>query len=466
MTQKKSTKRALISSLLILAMCFTMLAGTTFAWFTDSVTSGNNVIKSGKLDVAFEWANGKDDPAAAATTWTDASTGAIFNYDLWEPGYTEVRHIRIANKGNLALKYKLQIVADGTVTDLAKVIDVYYFDPAQQIADRAALDNETAMGTLEVALAGMDTTATGALVPEGKEGNGLKSSEVITIALKMKTDAGNEYQNLSIGSSFTIMLLATQYTFESDSFDELYDENAEYPVVALPETITATEFAARLHAANGVIDGQDVLTVALGESERSTYNNVAAQYYLGTNTSPLDTIKISNVKFTYNPDDDSAALTVGELQPFLNLNDGATFENCTFDGVTVSPWGNNNTPAKYATFTGCTFQNIAGRYGIHQNIAKNLTVTNCTFNCERGIHTNSRETESITITGCTFTGIAASKGALCLAEATEIASATLNITGNTVDTSFLRNLSTNNGATPAQLDAIANNNTYGSLYVY
>ncbi|MBO4933690.1 MAG: hypothetical protein J5441_00765 [Clostridia bacterium] len=229
MTKQKSTKRALISSLLILAMCFTMLAGTTFAWFTDSVTSANNIIKSGKLDVAFEWANGKDDPAAA--TWKDASQDAIFDYDLWEPGYTEVRHIRIANKGNLALKYKVQIVANGTVSDLAKVIDVYYIDPAQQIADRAAfeaIDASKKLGTLDQALAGMATTASGALVPEGKEGNGLKSSETITIALHMQETAGNEYQDMSIGSSFSVQLLATQYTFEKDSFDDQYDANAAF----------------------------------------------------------------------------------------------------------------------------------------------------------------------------------------------------------------------------------------------
>ena len=114
MTNAKLTKRALISSAVALILCFSMLLGTTYAWFTDSVTSANNIIKSGNLDVEMYWADGtKAVPAADSANWTDASTGAIFNYDKWEPGYTVVRHIKIANEGSLALKYQLNIVANG-----------------------------------------------------------------------------------------------------------------------------------------------------------------------------------------------------------------------------------------------------------------------------------------------------------------------------------------------------------------
>jgi len=229
MTKTKVTKKALASSLLALMLCVSMLLGTTYAWFTDSVVSGGNIIKSGTLDVEMWYADGTTDPGDA--TWNDASTGAIFNYDLWEPGYTEVRHIQIKNVGTLALKYKVQIVANGTVSNLADVIDVYYLDPAEQIANRDALAGKTPMGTLTDALAGMNSTASGVLVPVDKEGDGLKSSETITIALKMKESAGNEYQNKSIGTDFSIQLIATQWTYENDSFDDQYDADAVMPTV-------------------------------------------------------------------------------------------------------------------------------------------------------------------------------------------------------------------------------------------
>ena len=64
---KKSTKRALLTSVLSLVLCLSMLIGTTFAWFTDSVTSSNNIIKSGRLDVALEHKDMDE------TTYEDAS---------------------------------------------------------------------------------------------------------------------------------------------------------------------------------------------------------------------------------------------------------------------------------------------------------------------------------------------------------------------------------------------------------
>jgi len=195
-------------------LCFTMLLGTTFAWFTDSVTSGNNIIKSGTLDVEMYWADGTEAPDSA--TWTDASTGAIFNYDKWEPGYVEVRHIKIANVGTLALKYQIKIVANGEVSDLADVIDVYYVDPAVQVSDRAQLTDANKLGTLTEVLANLANTANGEL-PAGE-------NDTITLALKMQEDAGNEYQNLAIGSDFSVVLMATQDNVEKDAFDENYDD--------------------------------------------------------------------------------------------------------------------------------------------------------------------------------------------------------------------------------------------------
>ena len=137
--KKNQTRRALLMSALSLLLCVSMLVGTTFAWFTDSVTSANNIIKSGNLDVEMYWADGTKAVPTEKSGWTDASKGAIFNYDLWEPGYTQVRHIKIANEGTLALKYKVSIVANGVVSDLANVIDVYYADPSVQVANRTDL---------------------------------------------------------------------------------------------------------------------------------------------------------------------------------------------------------------------------------------------------------------------------------------------------------------------------------------
>ncbi len=213
----------MLSSVVALLVCFTMLLGTTFAWFTDSVTSAGNIIQTGTLDVEMHWAEGKLDPNADDTAWTDASTGAIFNNDKWEPGYVEVRHIKISNVGTLALKYQLNIFANGDVSKLTDAIDVYFVDPAVQVADRTALDGIEPIGTLTQVLAGMPGNASGDL--------DAGASNIITLALKMRESAGNEYQGLEVGSDFVIQLLATQLTAETDSFDDQYDANSEFLVV-------------------------------------------------------------------------------------------------------------------------------------------------------------------------------------------------------------------------------------------
>ena len=179
MTKRKATKHALLVSGLALLLCVSMLVGSTYAWFTDSVTSTGNIIKSGTLDVEMHWAEGKTDPDN--TIWTDASTGAIFNNDKWEPGYVEVRHIKIGNAGTLSLKYQLHIFANGDVSKLADAIDVYFVDPAAQIADRTALNGVQPIGTLTEVLAGMPKNVSGDLAPN--------ASNVVTLALKMQENA-------------------------------------------------------------------------------------------------------------------------------------------------------------------------------------------------------------------------------------------------------------------------------------
>ena len=213
MTKTRSTKRALLMSGLALLMCVSMLIGSTFAWFTDSVTSSGNIIKSGTLKVTMEW---KDATATGAQqTYKDASAGAIFNYDLWEPGYVEAKNIKISNVGTLALKYNLNIAANGKVSELADVIDVYFAEGEYTLASRE-MTELTKVGTLSDILDGMPANMAGDLKAN--------TADTVTIALKMQEDAGNKYQGLSIGSDFSVVLMATQDNVEKDAFDKNYDD--------------------------------------------------------------------------------------------------------------------------------------------------------------------------------------------------------------------------------------------------
>ena len=350
MTNTKNTKRALLSSVLALFLCFAMLLGTTYAWFTDSVTSAGNIIQSGTLDIEMYWAEGTKDPSAADTTWTDASTGAIFNNDKWEPGYVEVRHIKIANEGTLALKYQIKIVANGEVSDLADVIDVYYVDPAQQIADRTDLTDDNKLGTLTDVLANLANTANGEL-PAGE-------NDTITLALKMQESAGNEYQNKSIGSDFSVILMATQLTAETDSFDDQYDFDATYTAeidqlkakLATAQSGDTVEYALTHDAyIDSMIKVPNGVTLVLNGNGHQAIVNTAYPFYVHNANIQMNDLTITG-KATY------AIFTKGAIWDYNGNN--ATV-NASFNNVTVDLDKADNYPVVFngigeITMTDCT----------------------------------------------------------------------------------------------------------------
>ncbi|MBE7081651.1 MAG: hypothetical protein E7372_03755 [Clostridiales bacterium] len=233
---KKKGIKTLLASLVAIVISFTMLLGTTFAWFTDSSVSSNNIIASGTLDVNAYWMEGSNDPSVD-TNWIEFNGDPIFNYSNWEPGYVEAKHIKIANEGTLAFKYKIIISPNGPVSKLADVIDVYFLNEAQTITSES-ITSATNVGTLADLIADPDGAAYGVLLPSSttipiNSNNEAVGSIAVSIAFKMPENVGNEYNNLSIGTDFNISVYATQYDFEEDTFGNDYDQNAEYP--ALPE---------------------------------------------------------------------------------------------------------------------------------------------------------------------------------------------------------------------------------------
>ena len=206
MTNRKSTKRALLGSVMAMVLCLAMLVGATFAWFTDTASTGVNKIQAGKLDVALEMQNadGKWVSAEGKTLDFVKAADAKGEAILWEPGCTyELPALRIRNNGNLALKYKVIITGINGSAKLNTVIDWTIGD--------------VAMGAEQHLAAG--------------------ESSAFTIKGHMKESAGNEYMNESI-DGIAITVVATQDTVESDSFNNTYDANATYPVVAVGDVNT------------------------------------------------------------------------------------------------------------------------------------------------------------------------------------------------------------------------------------
>ena len=206
MTNRKSTKRALLGSVMAMVLCLAMLVGATFAWFTDTASTGVNKIQAGNLDVVLEMQNadGKWVSAEGKTLDFVKAADAKDEAILWEPGCTyELPALRIRNNGNLALKYQVIITGINGSAKLNTVIDWTIGD--------------VAMGAEQHLAAG--------------------ESSAFTIKGHMKESADNEYMNESI-DGIAITVVATQDTVESDSFNNTYDANATYPVVAVGDVNT------------------------------------------------------------------------------------------------------------------------------------------------------------------------------------------------------------------------------------
>ena len=207
MNESTKTKKALRGSLFAFFLCIVLLIGTTFAWFTDTASTGVNKIQSGNLKVDLEVATAWDEHGAV-TKWESAvgktqdfqkAAGAEDEQILWEPGCKyKLPEIRVVNKGNLALKYTLKVTGIQGDAKLNEVID-------WTVDGTAIADKE---GTL---VAGTTDNPT--------------ASDPMTIQGHMQESAGNEYQNLSI-DGISITVYATQDTVESDSFGSDYDANA------------------------------------------------------------------------------------------------------------------------------------------------------------------------------------------------------------------------------------------------
>ena len=204
MTNRKSTKRALLGSVMAMVLCLAMLVGATFAWFTDTASTGVNKIQAGNLDVVLEMQNADGKWVSAEGKTLDFVKAAAGEQVLWEPGCTyTLPELRVVNNGNLALKYKVIITGINGSAKLNTVIDWTIGD--------------VAMGAEQHLAAG--------------------ESNAFTIKGHMWESAGNDYMNESI-DGIAITVVATQDTVESDSFDKDYDADAEYPVVAVANVNT------------------------------------------------------------------------------------------------------------------------------------------------------------------------------------------------------------------------------------
>ena len=232
MTNSKSTKRALLTSVLALLMCVAMLIGTTFAWFTDTASTGVNKIQAGNLNIELQMKdnNGKWVNAEGKTLpfLVEGKIPAEGTQILWEPGCTYyVPQIRVLNKGNLAVKFEYLPEALGLTGKLAEVLTF-----TAKTFDKEG--NEDPDINIE---------------PEVLEPG--EASPAWSFGYHMDENAGNEYQKAT-ATGMCVTVVATQVPYEKDSISDQYDKDATYPVTTTDELIAA------LQSKEAIVLGNDI----------------------------------------------------------------------------------------------------------------------------------------------------------------------------------------------------------------
>ena len=446
MSNRKQTKRALLTSIMALVMCVVMLVGTTFAWFTDTASTSVNTIKAGNLDVQMQveengkWVDAKEIPL----TWVKHENGNGQEL-LWEPGASyDLRTFKIANNGNLNLKYKVVISGATGYTKLLDVIDFSgkITDENNVVTDLPSVSmNSTTPVILDRALAA------------GK-------ADTITLNGTMQTSANNDYMGKEV-NDITIAVYATQATGEYDSTRNDYDKFAEYPEVTTVQ-IPAGEAAAVNDAVKDAITTAKTVDSTTGKTTPTQIvlpanttvtleSGVATPAQGQTSNIKITGDKTTKIEFqnstggsdgsgtTYQ---DGANLTFqgvtisGGTEQFVARGGVVTFIDCTINGEIkkttadkfvfsgcsfTAPVSQANYGCKDIVFDGCKFDTVDG-YGIkiysegyEKAKTNNLTVKNCEFknsaNAAKAAifldHIIDGLTYNITVENCTFDGFTA-----------------------------------------------------------
>ena len=379
MTKKETKGRSVVSSIIVLMLCFAMLLGTTYAWFTDSKSTAINKVKSGTLKVDI--VDAYNTSLVDHTLGFVAADGRAQDDILWEPGCTyKVQDFYILNTGKLALKYKVYV--NGIDGD-SKLLDV--------------IDWTNKQGDVLL------TEYVGYLKP------GERSAEPISIIGHMQETAGNEYQDLEC-EGIGVTVVATQWTYEKDSNSNQYDIDAEYPVasvsefkdvveniasgetvsVNLTDTLDLTKSAVKVNGESREGYGVDVPTgstliingaSADGNPTKIIVDHTAVNNSDGMNEGIEGATKVifNNVTFVAKNAGSGYAVCTG-----FNFEGTVEFHDCKFENLYTAIYMNDHVAANKATLIidNCTYVGDTWGYSIFRSGDKTIAdVCNLTFNC-------------------------------------------------------------------------------------
>ncbi len=339
-TNRNTTRARLLASALAMLLCVAMLAGTTFAWFSDEAKTGDTKITAGNLDVGIV------DESGNSLEEEGAKLFDIPDDFLWEPGAMwRSQPFAVKNSGSLALQYKLDIALTNADTneglDLGEVIQMKVVPAEIDGVTPPSATEATQQQRLDYwnQIEGKNAATNGVILPSTAPESSeeelagrykAQTPNLVAVLYWKPTDSvapdntDNEY-NLRdpdaqpLSATFTLDVLATQVPYESDSFGIEYDRIV--PVNSQDALVDALE-----HAQDG-----DDLQLGSGSFELPQTNG---------EDNPLSAI-LGKRDITFSGEGEETVLVIHETEKHLGEviefadNKTVKFENLTIDGTEV-----------------------------------------------------------------------------------------------------------------------------------
>lgn len=255
----KAAKRSILICVLTLILSVSLLAGVTFAWFTDSITNSGNTIQSGELAIDATAYDRVDTPetdgltvtidgenVASGTYYFEADGASLRNGDPviteenWQPGDMNAKLFTVSNEGSIDAVVSLDFFVSG---DLAEAM--WYDFIAVNPADGSLLGEflqRNDLTTLQTLAADREFT----LSPAADLEDGEVSQVTFLFVYGLPTSATNEAMNKAV--NVNVVVSAKQNV-----------EGAEGPVVVNPGT----------DLSETTIDSGDTILLSEGDYEVS-----------------------------------------------------------------------------------------------------------------------------------------------------------------------------------------------------
>ena len=399
MKRSSTTKKALFISTCALLFSMLMMAGSTFAWFTDSVSTGTNTITTGKLDVQLLHTNQYVTTAKEVGQTTLLFTDEAGKSIDWEPGAVAYENFTVKNSGDLALNYRLALDLNnantiaGTTKSLKDVLKVKVLDhevTSEDVKGQALKNAEDFVsvtdGQISIPTQAKDP-AEQKLLQKGSE---KASSKTYGVIVYWQPDPEKDYEyNLSnypdkdaagepidktsdgkaeLSIDLGVSLGATQAPEESDSNGNDYDKNADYPAAS------AAEFRLAVSKAS---NGDTIeLTGSISLNETITVNkNVTIKSVGGA--------VLSGKALEIGSNADVTLLGITFKSPRTAENKGISLKATDYNGKLV--------------IDSCTFEEPQwSSIDITAKASASITIKNCSFNVPEASNSAGHKYDSST----------------------------------------------------------------------